>query len=472
LDKQPGDKAELRLWHLRVPRNCVGAEVLAGATTFVVMSYIIFVNPLILGFVGIGPLAGRGLPFPATMTSTCLVAGLITIAMGLYTNRALALAPGMGLNAVVAFQLVAGMGLSWPEAMGVIVLEGVVITVLVLTGFRQAVMDAVPVSLKKAISVGIGFFILFIGLWEAGTVVQDKSGATPVALGHLVGVPVLVAVVGLFLTVVLTVKRVKGALILSILATTAVAFLLNWAHDFKAFPTPGAAELPATIIDRPDFSVIGRFDLFGVFHRVGVLTAVLTIFSIMLADFFDTLGTLVGVGSQAGYLDDQGRFQDVGRPLLIDSLAAVCGGAFSCSSCTTYIESQAGVQAGGRTGLTAVVTGLLFLFFMPFAPLVGVVPKEATAGALIAIGVMMCGILVNPRDGLDLTDPEEAWPVVTTFMVMPLTYSITNGIGAGFLIYTLIRLLKRQRDSWLTYVTAGAFAIYFLKGLLTAKLGI
>ena len=333
-------------------------------------------------------------------------------------------------------------------------------------------MDAMPVSLKKAISVGIGFFILFIGLWQAGIVIQDKSGATPVALGHLVGVPLLVAVVGLFLTIILTVRRVKGALILSILLTTAVAVLLNWAHDFKAFPTPGAAVLPTTIFDKPDFSVIGAFDLLGVFHRVGLMTAVLTIFSIMLADFFDTLGTLVGVGSQAGYLDDQGRFKDVGQPLLVDSLAAVCGGVFSSSSCTTYIESQAGVQAGGRTGLTAVVTGLLFLLAMPLAPLVGVVPKEATAGALIAVGVMMCGILVNRRDGLDLTHPEEAWPVVTTFMVMPLTYSITNGIGAGFLVYTLIRLLKRQRDSWLTYVTTGAFTIYFLRGLLSAKLGI
>ena len=472
LANQTGDPTELRFWNLRVSKSLVGTEVLAGATTFVVMSYIIFVNPLILGFVGIGPLEGRGLPLAATMTSTCLVAGLMSIAMGLYTNRALALAPGMGLNAVVAFQLVAGMGLSWPEAMGVIVLEGVIITAFVLAGFRQAVMDAVPVSLKKAISVGIGLFILFIGLWQAGIVVQDKSGATPVALGNLVGVPVLVAVVGLFLTIILTVKRVKGALILSILATTMVALLLNWAHGFKAFPTPGAAVLPATLFDKPDFSVIGEFDLIGIFHRVGVLTAVLTIFSIMLADFFDTLGTLVGVGSQAGYLNEQGRFKDVGRPLLVDSLAAVCGGVFSSSSCTTYIESQAGVQAGGRTGLTAVVTGLLFLLFMPLAPLVGAVPKEATAGALIAVGVMMCGVLVNRKDGLNLTHTEEAWPVVTTFMVMPLTYSITNGIGAGFLVYTLIRLLKRQRDSWLTYVTTGAFVIYFLRALLGAKLGI
>lgn len=459
-------EAELKLFNLRVRRSQVGTEILAGATTFIVMAYIIFVNPLILGFAGIAPLAGKGLPFAAAMTSTCLVAGAMTIAMGLYTNRAFALAPGMGLNAVVAFQLVAGMGLTWPEAMGVIVLEGILITILVVTGFREAVMNAVPGPLKKAISVGIGLFILFIGLWQGGFVVQDKSGATPVALGELRGAPVLVAVAGVCLAVLLTVRRVKGALLLSILASTALALALNAALGSRAFPTPGAAVLPAHLIDRPDFSLIGRFDLAGVFRKVGLLTASLTVFSIMLADFFDTLGTLVGVGALAGYLDEKGRFRDVGKPLLVDSLAAVAGGLCSASSCTTYVESQAGVQAGGRTGLSAVVTGVLFFLFLPFAPLVGMVPKEATSGALIAIGVMMCGVLVNPEERIDLSDPEQAWPIVTTFITMPLTYSITNGIGAGILVYTLVRLTRGQRDSALIYLTAAAFLVYFLRHLL------
>ncbi|MGI5863651.1 MAG: NCS2 family permease [Myxococcales bacterium] len=461
----------LRLWNLAVPRSRIGTELLAGATTFVVMSYIIVVNPLILGFVGIEPLAGKGLPFAAAVTSTCLVAGLLSVLMGLYTNRALALAPGMGLNAVVAFQLVASMGLSWPAAMGVIFIEGVLVTLLVLTGFREAVMNAVPVALKKAISVGIGLFILFIGLWQAGIVVQDKSGATPIAMGELRGIPVLVAVVGLVLTIVLTVKRVKGALILSILATTAFAVVLNLAFGGTAFATPGVATLPANPFQVPDFSIIGAFEPLGVFKAVGALTAVLTIFSILLADFFDTLGTLVGVGSQAGYLDEEGRFEDVNKPLLIDSLGAALGGVCSSSSCTTYVESQAGVQAGGRTGLTAVVTGLLFFLFMPLAPLVAMVPKEATSGALIAVGVMMTGILINPKSGVDLSEPEEAWPVVTTFIVMPLTYSITNGIGAGFIVYTLVRLIRRQRNSWVIYAAAGAFLIYFLRGAIGGLVG-
>lgn len=460
-----------KLWNLAVPRKQIGTEVLAGATTFVVMSYIIIVNPLILGFVGIPPLAGKGLAFSGAVTSTCLMAGLASVLMGLYTNRALAMAPGMGLNAVVAFQLVASMGLSWPEAMGVILLEGALITLLVLTGFREAVMNAFPVALKKAISVGIGLFILFIGLWQAGIVVQDKSGATPIAMGDLRGVPVLVAMIGLVLTILFTVKRVKGALILSILATTVVAVILNYAFGGAAFPTPGVARLPERIAQAPDFSLIGAVDPLGVFKKVGLLTAILTILSVMLADFFDTLGTLVGVGSQAGYLDDQGRFEKVSRPLLVDSLGALFGGFCSSSSCTTYIESQAGVQAGGRTGLTAVITGLLFFLFMPLAPLVGMVPKEATAGALIAVGVMMTGVLINPKSGVDLNEPEQAWPIVVTFVVMPLTYSITNGIGAGLLTYTLVRLIRRERDSWVMYVAAAAFLIYFLRSALASAFG-
>jgi AGZA family xanthine/uracil permease-like MFS transporter len=461
----------LRFWNLSVPSRQIGTEVLAGATTFIVMSYIIFVNPLVLGFAGIPELAGKGLPFTAAVTSTCLVAGVMTLFMGLYTNRAIALAPGMGLNAVVAFQLVAGMGLSWPEAMGVIFLQGAIITLLVISGFREAVMNAVPLAVKKAISVGIGLFLLFNGLWQAGLVVQEKSGVTPVTLGKLTGAPILVAVVGLALTVLLTVRGVKGALMISILCATGLAIVLNYFEGNRAFPA-GTAVLPSVLVDVPDFSRVGAFDPFGAFKKLGAITASLTVFSIMLADFFDTIGTLVGVGSQAGYLDAQGRFKDVGKPLLVDSLSAALGGVCSSSSCTTFIESQAGIQAGGRTGLTSVVTGLLFLLFMPLAPLVGVVPKEATAGALIAVGVMMCGVLVNRESALDLNDPEQAWPVVTTFIVMPLTYSITNGIGAGFIVYTAVRLLKGHRDSPVIYVASAAFVLYFLRDLLAVAFGI
>ena len=460
----------LRFWNLSVPKGQVGTEVLAGLTTFMVMAYIIAVNPITLGFVGNKDLAGLGLPFAAAMTSTCLVAGVMSILMGVYTNRALALAPGMGLNAVVAFQLVLGMGLSWPEAMGVVLLEGIIITILVLTGFREAIMNAVPVPLKKAISVGIGLFILFIGLGQANIVVQGQG--IPLAMGKLTGVPVFVAVVGIILTILLSVKRVKGALLISIVATTLVAIVANALYGFTAFPTPGAAVIPSAIFAAPDFSLVGQVDPFGVFAKVGVLAAILAVFSLMLSDFFDTMGTLVGVGSQAGYLDDKGQFKDVGKPLLVDSVAAVAGGFCSSSSTTTYIESQAGVQAGGRTGLTAVVVGLLFLVFMPLSPIVGVIPKEATAGALIAVGIMMCGVLVTKGGSIDLNNPEEAWPIVTTFIVMPLTYSITNGIGAGFIVYTLARLIQGKRDHAMMYVASAAFVVYFLMDFLKATFGI
>lgn len=448
-----------RFWNLAVPKDKVGTEVLAGLTTFMVMSYIIFVNPNILGASGYAAFT-----FPAVMTATCLVAGVMSILMGLYSNRAFALAPGMGLNAVVAFQLIKGMGLTGPEAMGVIFLEGVVITILVLTGFREAVMNAVPVPLKKAISVGIGLFILFIGLYEAGFVDVGSKASTPLVLGNLAGVPIFVAVVGLVLTIVLHVRKVRGALLISILTTTVVAVILNYAYGGKAFAV-GAA-LPTSIIGAPDFSLFGHFDPFGIFAKAGIFVGVMTVFSIMLSDFFDTVGTLVGVGSRAGYLDRDGQFEDVGKPLLVDSLAAVFGGVASSSSCTTYVESQAGVEAGGRTGLTSVVTGLMFFAAMPFFPIAGIVPQQATAGALIAVGIMMVGVLVNRETTIDLSDPELAWPIVTTFIVMPLTYNITNGIGAGFLVYTLVRLVTGKRDSAIIYIVAAAFLLYFLKAVL------
>ncbi len=457
----------LRIWNMVVPRDRIGTEVLAGVTTFMVMSYIIFVNPTILGQSG-----DPTFKFAPLMTATCLVAGLLTILMGLYSNRAFALAPGMGLNAVVAFQLIAGLKLTGREAMGVILLEGIIITILVLTGLREAIFQAVPVSLKKAISVGIGLFILFIGLNEAGIVVQGAG--TPLALGTLTGVPVFVAIVGIVLTLILQVRQVKGALLISILSTTVIAVILNALYGWQAFlrdpkdPTKGSfgALLPTSIIDAPNFSLIGAVDPVGIFVKAGIFVAIMTVFSIMLSDFFDTMGTLVGVGSQAGYLNEKGEFKDVGKPLLVDSLAAVFGGLFSSSSCTTYIESQAGVQAGGRTGFSSVVVGLLFLLFLPFAPIAGIVPQQATAGALIAVGIMMVGVLVNKNEPLDLTNPELAWPVVVTMVVMPLTYSITNGIGAGFIVYTIVRLVKGQRDSAMLYVASAAFLLYFLQNVL------
>src|SRR5213594_4659709 len=301
----------------------LATEVRAGVTTFMVMAYIIFVNPIVLGYSGVAGLEGKGLPFSPTLTVTCLTAGLLSIAMGIASNYPFALAPGMGLNAVVAFELVAGRGLTWPQAMTIVFLEGVVITLLVLTRFRQAMLDAVPLGLKRAISVGIGLFIAFIGFFTAGLVVKPAAGPLPVGLGTLRGLPITVFLIGFVLTAWLMARRTRGALLLGILGTTVIAIVLNEAFAAgQGFTTSGAARVPAGIVQAPDFSTFGRLD-FGLFAKLGVVTALLVIFSIMLSDFFDTMGTIIGVGGRGGFLDSRGQLPRANRVLLIDSIGAL-----------------------------------------------------------------------------------------------------------------------------------------------------
>jgi len=449
-------------------------DTLAGLTTFIVMSYIIFVNPSILG------LGGKGLPFAAALTSTCLVAGVMTILMGVVTNRAYAIAPGMGLNAVVAFSLVLGQGLSFKSAMGLIVLEGVAITILVLTGFREAIFKAIPLELKKAIVIGIGFFILFIGLVDGGIVISPSGDGTVVTLGNFVGVPIAVTIFGLVITIIMVARKWRGAIILGILGSTVLAIILNYVYDKKAFGA-GTAVIPSKVFAAPDFSLVGQFD-FGAFTKLGVAAAILWIFSLMLSDFFDTMGTLVGVGGQAGYLDDKGDLPQVNRPLLVDSVAAIAGGAVSASSATTYIESGSGVAQGGRTGWVGLVVGVLFLLAMFFSPIAGIVPANATAPALIIVGFLMMATLTKgeaeaehddhePKAAINFSNLAFGIPAVLIMTIMPLTYSITNGIGFGFIAYTLIRVVQgRARDvSWMLWIASAGFIIYFLAPLFQAK---
>jgi AGZA family xanthine/uracil permease-like MFS transporter len=440
------------------------AEIRAGLTTFMVMAYIIFVNPAVLGFVGVPGLEGRGLPFAPTLTATCLTAGLLSIAMGVFTNYPLALAPGMGLNAAVAFELVAGRGLTWPQAMAVVVAEGAVITLLVLTRFRQAVLDLVPLALKRAIGVGIGLFIAFIGFFNAGFVAKPAASPLPVGLGALRGIPAAVFVFGFVLAVWLLARRVPGALLVGIAATTALAMLLNGTFGgWAAFGATSAARLPSALVQAPDFSNFGRVD-FGFVGALGLAAAVLVTFSIMLSDFFDTMGTVIAVGEKAGFLDAQGRLPGVDRVLLVDSLGALFGGYAGASSSTTYIESAAGVAEGGRTGLMAVTVGVLFLLAMWFAPLAAIVPPQATAPALIVVGFHMMGLA---RD-IPWDDYEDAVPAFVTMLVMPFTWSITNGIGAGFVTYGAIRLLggKARRVPAVLWIVWVAFLLYFALPLI------
>ena len=457
-------------------------DTVAGATTFIVMSYIIFVNPAILSFAGVEGLEGTGLPFDGVLASTCLVAGVMSIIMGLVTNRAYAIAPGLGLNAVVAFTLVAGEGLGFPEAMGIVVMEGALVTVLVLIGMREKVMRAIPLELKKAIAIGIGLFIAFIGLVNSGLVV--RGAGTPVTLAEFTTWPIFVVVFGLVLTIALRAIGFRGDLLVGIILTTVVATIVNWATDYTAFTTPGVARWPDDIAQSPNLGLVGEFS-FDAFATIGVITTIAFIFSLFLADFFDTMGTLVGVGKQAGYLTKDGELPEIRKPLLVDSVAAMAGGAASASSATTYIESGAGVGVGGRTGWVAIIAGALFFPFMFFAPLIGMVPPQATAPALIIVGWLMITALTESEEraerggtvdrkiaGIDFHDFAIGLSAALTIMIMPFTYSITNGIGFGFIAYVVIRIAQGEgrRVNPLMYVAAGAFALYFLIPLLQDNL--
>jgi len=452
-----------RYFELRQRGATLGGEIRGGLTTFMVMAYIIFVNPAILSFAGIPSLQGQGPPFPAVQAATCLVAGIMTIAMGLASNYPLALAAGMGLNAAVAFQLIAGLKLPWQAAMGVVFLEGIILTALVLTGFREAIMDAIPLSLKRAISVGIGLFILFIGLVSAGIVRPGPPGV-PVTLGELTAPPVAVALFGLFFTLWLQARRIGAGLLVGILATTALAIAVNAWTGGRAFPLPGQAVLPTSVVALPDFSTLGAGLDLSVFARIGAVVAVVSVFSLMLSDFFDTMGTVIGIGGEAGWLTADGKLPRLNRVLLVDSLAAAAGGAAGASSATTYIESAAGVSAGARTGLASVVTGACFLVALFLTPVAGIVPAQATAPALIVVGYLMMAIAREIPFG----DLDEGFPALLTMAVMPFTYSITNGIGAGFLAYCFIKLVrgKGRQVHLMMYLASAAFVVYFALPLL------
>jgi AGZA family xanthine/uracil permease-like MFS transporter len=447
--------------------STVRTELIAGAATYLTMAYILFVNPQILSFAGIEGLQEIGLPFEQVLAATALVAGVMTLAMGLFANYPFALAAGLGLNAFVAFGLVAGFGLTFPQAMGVIVVEGLVITVLVLTGFRQAVLDAIPMDLKRAIGIGIGLFIAFIGLVNAGIVVHPEAGEPIVTINpDLSTLRILVFVIGLALTGALVAARIRGALLIGILATTAVAVVINeiWGEvRLWADVAPGVAAFPDQIVKAPDFGLIGSFS-FDFFGAVGVATAAALVISVMLSDFFDTVGTVIGVGGEAGLLDRGGRLPGINRVLVVDSLAAAAGGAASASSNTTYIESAAGVAEGGRTGLTAVVVGVLFLLSLFLSPIAGMIPPEATAPVLVIVGYFMMTLV---RD-IEWAEPGIGIPALLTIGMMPFTFNITNGVGAGFVSYTVIAALtgRWKQVHWLLYLVSAVFVWYFVRGLV------
>ncbi len=466
--------------------STVERELRGGVVTFFTMAYIVVLNPIILGFAPdknghfLGGGTGDGSNLPAIAAGTALVAGVMTILMGAVANYPLALATGLGLNAFVAVSIARQM--SWSAAMGLIVIEGAVILLLVLTGFRRAVFHAVPAQLKIAISVGIGLFIAFIGFVDAGFVrrIPDVAQTTvPVQVGtdgFLSGWPVLVFLLGLALVVTLWVRRVRGAILLSIVATTILALIVQAIGNIgPMFPAGGGynpkgwglnvPKWPSSAFDSPDFATVGHVT-FGAFSEVGVVSAVLLVFTLMLADFFDTMGTMTAIGAEAGLLDRNGTPPNTTQILVVDSLAAVAGGAAGVSSNTSYIESASGVGEGARTGLASIVTGLLFLVSMIFAPLVSVIPSEAAVPALVLVGFLM----MQQVKGISWDDMEIAIPAFLTIILMPFTYSITVGIGAGFVAYVLIKVVRNKSAEIhpLLWVVAALFVVYFAINPVTA----
>ena len=456
--------------------STIGREIRGGVVTFFTMAYIVALNPLILGFVKDADgkfLGGGDAPnLPLIAAATALIAGVLTILMGVVGNFPLALATGLGLNSFVAYGIATKM--TWADAMGLVVLEGLIITVLVLTGFRTAVFRAVPQQLKYAISVGIGLFIALIGLVDSGFVRRTSSGPVPVQLGdggNLVGWPIVVFILGLILIIALMVRKVKGALLIGIASATVLAIIVE--NAFKIGPNFVAPDkvnpkgwglnvpaLPDKLVATPKFDLLGEFNLLGSFSRISAISAILLVFTLLLSDFFDTVGTVTAIGHEANLIDREGNVPNNNKILFVDSVAAMAGGASGISSNTSYIESAAGVGEGARTGLASIVTGICFLLTTFLSPIVAVIPYEAATPALVIVGFLM---MTQVKD-IDWNDLGIAIPAFLTIILMPFTYSISVGIGAGFVSHVVVRYVQgRGKDVHpLLLLVAGLFMIYFL----------
>ncbi|MEV7560617.1 NCS2 family permease [Streptomyces sp. NPDC089795] len=444
--------------------STVAREVRGGLATFFAMAYIIVLNPIILG--SAKDMYGHQLDSGQLVTATVLTAAFTTLLMGVIGNVPIALAAGLGVNTVVALQLAPRM--SWPDAMGMVVLAGFVVMLLVATGLRERVMSAVPLGLRKGIAIGIGLFIMLIGLVDAGFVsrIPDAAHTTvPLQLGgtgHLDGWPVLIFAIGVLFTFALLIRKVPGAILISIVAMTLVAVVVQL---IAKVPDSGwgltVPEWPGNPVAAPDFGLVGQVSLFGGFGKVGLLTGILFVFTVLLSCFFDAMGTILGVGDEAKLIDKKtGEFPGINRVLLVDGLAVASGGATSSSATTCFVESTAGVGEGARTGLANIVTGGLFAVALFLTPLATMVPSQAATPALVAVGFM---ILAGSVKDIDWSDYTIAVPAFLAMVMMPFTYSITNGIGIGFISFCALRLATgRGRGVPVAmYVVSAVFVFYY-----------
>ncbi|GAA0209608.1 NCS2 family permease [Saccharothrix mutabilis subsp. mutabilis] len=459
-DDVPTQSTQLdRFFRITERGSTIGREVRGGITTFVAMSYIVLLNPLILG--ASADITGARLTTEQLTTATAMAAGVMTILMGVVGNAPLALAAGLGVNGVVAFQMAPTM--TWAQAFGLVVLEGLCIVVMAASGVREKIINAIPGPLKTAITVGIGLYIALVGLVSAGFVTRtpDAVGSSvPVRMGldgHLSGWPIAIFCLGLLLMIVLMARGVPGAVLISIAAATVLAIVVNAVFDVRGWGlvTPN---VPDSVVAAPDFGLFGRVDLFGGFVSAGVITATVFLFTLVLSGFFDAMGTITSVSDEAGLTKD-GKVQGMGRILLVDGAGAVAGGVTGSSPNTVFLESAAGVGEGARTGLASVVTGVMLAATLLFTPLAAVVPAQAAAPALVVIG----GLMMAQCRRIPWQDTDYTIPVFLTVAVIPFTYSITNGIGAGLVSYVVIKICKGRWRSvgWLMTVIAALFVLYF-----------
>jgi AGZA family xanthine/uracil permease-like MFS transporter len=479
---EPGRPAEPRgaldrFFEITRRGSTVGAEVRGGLVTFVTMAYIVILNPIILSS-GVD-VDGNSLAFPQVAAVTALTAGVMTVLFGLVTRLPFAFAAGLGINSFLAVSVVGQV--TWPEAMGLVVINGLIIVLLAATGLRRMIFDAVPIQLKLAITVGIGLFIAFIGFVDAGFVTATGASSPPVGLGingSVATVPTIIFVFTLLLTGILVARKVKGGILIGLVSGTVLAVIVeaiwNIGPKFDGDEVNAGGwglsvpELPASLVSVPDLSLIGDVDLVGSFERIGVLAALMLVFTLVFTNFFDAMGTMTGLSKEAGLADAKGDFPRIKSALIVEGVGAVAGGYASASSNTVFIESGAGIGEGARTGLANIVTGVLFLVAMFFTPLVSIVPSEVAASALVIVGALMMAQIKY----IDFSDFSVLLPVFLAVTVMPLTYSIANGIGAGFISWVIVRSLsgKARQISPLLWIVAAGFLIYFARGPVEALL--
>ncbi|MFC5089570.1 NCS2 family permease [Corynebacterium aquatimens] len=468
-----------RFFHISERGSSVGTEIRAGVVTFFAMAYIVLLNPLIIG-TGEDS-TGHALGIPQVAAVTALVAGVMTILFGLIANYPFGIATGLGLNTLVAVTLVSTEGLTWEEAMGLVVIDGIIIVILAVSGFRSAVFAAIPPSMKAAIGVGIGLFIAMIGFVDSGFVrrIPDAAMTTvPVQLGNggsIAAWPTFVFILGLVICGFMVVRNIPGGLFIGIVLNTIIALIVEAiTHSGSSADSPtgwslAVPSMPNALGGIPDLSLVGAVDIVGAFSRIGVISASLLVFTLVLANFFDAMGTMTALGKQAQLSNEDGVLPDMKKALVVEGVGAIVGGAGSASSATVYVDSSAGIADGARTGLANIVTGLLFLAAMFFTPLYEVVPIEAAAPVLVVVGALMMMQITEIQWG----EFYIALPAFLTIVTMPFTYSIANGIGVGFIAFSLMALFagKAKDVHWLMWLISGLFVVFFTIDPIMAAIG-